>query len=167
MSKATSPCRRNPYAGQQPLLGRVELSRAPCGGRKTRKLDKDFIRNWVVVCCDPYKDKVPEIPREVILDGGGVYIQAYETITGQNFVIPYLRCPPLTVSAKSCEVFLMRRPIEITASHFENLSFGIDIFIFCRSFRQVTAFRKHSICFPFRFRTKSDSVEIFFLQGRK
>ena len=54
-------------------------------GEKPESLDKDFIRNWVVARCDPYKDKVPEIPREAVLDAAAVYIKAYETITGQRF----------------------------------------------------------------------------------
>lgn len=64
-------------------------------GEKPESLDKDFIRNWVVVRCDPYKDKIPEIPREVILQAAEVYIKAYETITGQEFQLPDLTIPAL------------------------------------------------------------------------
>ncbi|MFX5530523.1 hypothetical protein ABTD83_22100, partial [Acinetobacter baumannii] len=47
--------------------------------------DKDFVRNWVVARCDPYKDAIPVIPEDVILATAGVYIEAFETITGQVF----------------------------------------------------------------------------------
>ena len=42
--------------------------------------DKDFVRNWVVARCDPYKDPIPEIPAEVVLETAAVYIRAYETM---------------------------------------------------------------------------------------
>ena len=64
-------------------------------GEKPDSLDKDFIRNWVVARCDPYKDKIPEIPRDVVLQAAGVYIKAYETITGQAFALPDLNVPVL------------------------------------------------------------------------
>jgi len=57
-------------------------------GGKPDSFDKDFVRNWVVARCDPYKDPVPEIPREVVLEAARVYIEAYETITGETFVLP-------------------------------------------------------------------------------
>ena len=37
--------------------------------------------------CDPYKDPIPEIPAEMLVETAAVYIQAFETITGQAFVI--------------------------------------------------------------------------------
>jgi phosphoribosylaminoimidazole-succinocarboxamide synthase len=46
------------------------------------------MRNWVVARCDPYKDPIPEIPQEIVLQTAEVYIQAYETITGREFEIP-------------------------------------------------------------------------------
>ncbi|MBV8168161.1 MAG: phosphoribosylaminoimidazolesuccinocarboxamide synthase [Alphaproteobacteria bacterium] len=57
-------------------------------GGKPDSFDKDFVRNWVVARCDPYKDPVPKIPREVVLEAARVYIEAYETITGQAFALP-------------------------------------------------------------------------------
>ncbi|GEP09090.1 phosphoribosylaminoimidazolesuccinocarboxamide synthase [Methylobacterium gnaphalii] len=50
--------------------------------------DKDFVRNWVVARCDPYRDPIPEIPSEVVLETAAVYIRAFETITGQTFALP-------------------------------------------------------------------------------
>lgn len=64
-------------------------------GEKPDSLDKDFIRNWVVARCDPYKDKIPDVPREVVLQAAEVYIKAYETITGTPFHLPDLSVPVL------------------------------------------------------------------------
>lgn len=57
-------------------------------GTAPESFDKDFVRNWVVARCDPYKDPIPEIPAEVVLETAAVYIRAYETITGVRFVLP-------------------------------------------------------------------------------
>ena len=57
-------------------------------GEKPESFDKDFVRNWVASRCDPYKDEIPEIPEELILDTAEVYIHAFETITGQTFKLP-------------------------------------------------------------------------------
>ena len=57
-------------------------------GSAPESFDKDFVRNWVVARCDPYKDAIPEIPAEVVLETAAVYIRAYETITGKRFVLP-------------------------------------------------------------------------------
>ena len=65
-------------------------------GEKPDSLDKDFIRNWVVARCDPYKDAIPEIPREIILQAAQVYIRACETITGRSFALPDLTTPVMT-----------------------------------------------------------------------
>ncbi|MCX8281216.1 phosphoribosylaminoimidazolesuccinocarboxamide synthase [Phyllobacterium sp. 0TCS1.6C] len=54
-------------------------------GQRPVSFDKDFVRNWVVERCDPYKDDVPEIPEDVIDATTKVYVQAYETITGNSF----------------------------------------------------------------------------------
>jgi phosphoribosylaminoimidazole-succinocarboxamide synthase len=57
-------------------------------GERPESFDKDFVRSWVVARCDPYKDDIPPIPRDVVLDAARVYIQAYETITGEPFALP-------------------------------------------------------------------------------
>jgi phosphoribosylaminoimidazole-succinocarboxamide synthase len=57
-------------------------------GERPESFDKDFVRNWVVARCDPYKDDVPPIPRDVVLEAAAVYIHAYETITGTPFALP-------------------------------------------------------------------------------
>lgn len=55
-------------------------------GTRPPSFDKDVIRSWVVARCDPYKDPIPEIPREMIEKTAQVYIEAFEAITGQGFV---------------------------------------------------------------------------------
>jgi phosphoribosylaminoimidazole-succinocarboxamide synthase len=57
-------------------------------GEKPESFDKDFVRNWVVARCDPYKDDLPPIPEELILQTSQVYISAYELITSERFVLP-------------------------------------------------------------------------------
>ncbi|MDR3509442.1 MAG: phosphoribosylaminoimidazolesuccinocarboxamide synthase [Caulobacteraceae bacterium] len=57
-------------------------------GKPPESFDKDFVRNWVVARCDPYKDEIPRIPADVIVETAAVYIRAFETITGQTFEFP-------------------------------------------------------------------------------
>jgi phosphoribosylaminoimidazole-succinocarboxamide synthase len=67
---------------------------ALAAGKRPRSFDKDFIRSWVVERCDPYKDPIPEIPQELVLQTSDVYLQAYKMITGTSFV-PDLNPHPL------------------------------------------------------------------------
>lgn len=64
-------------------------------GERPESFDKDFVRSWVVARCDPYKDPIPEIPADVILETSRVYIDAYERITGQTFALPDVNLPVL------------------------------------------------------------------------
>jgi phosphoribosylaminoimidazole-succinocarboxamide synthase len=64
-------------------------------GERPESFDKDFVRNWVVARCDPYKDDVPEIPQDVVLETSRVYIDAFERITGQSFALPDPNVPVL------------------------------------------------------------------------
>ena len=57
-------------------------------GQRPDSFDKDFVRNWVAERCDPYRDPIPDIPDDLVLGTAAVYIQAFETITGQSFQIP-------------------------------------------------------------------------------
>jgi len=57
-------------------------------GERPESFDKDFVRNWVAARCDPYRDEIPAIPEELVLATAAVYIQAFETITGQTFHLP-------------------------------------------------------------------------------
>lgn len=54
-------------------------------GERPQSFDKDFVRSWVAARCDPYVDPIPEIPAELIDGASKVYIEAFETITGQTF----------------------------------------------------------------------------------
>ena len=54
------------------------------------------MRNWVAARCDPYREPVPEIPREVILEAARVYVSVFETITGQDFPLPERGRPVLS-----------------------------------------------------------------------
>ncbi len=63
-------------------------------GQKPESFDKDFIRSWVIQRCDPYKDDIPEIPRDMRLKTAAVYIEAFERITGQKFALPDVKQPP-------------------------------------------------------------------------
>jgi len=51
-------------------------------GERPESFDKDVVRNWVAARCDPYREPVPEIPREVILAAANVYVGVCEQITG-------------------------------------------------------------------------------------
>ncbi|WP_262028530.1 phosphoribosylaminoimidazolesuccinocarboxamide synthase [Microvirga sp. Mcv34] len=64
-------------------------------GERPESFDKDFIRTWVVARCDPYKDEIPEIPQDVVLETSRVYIDAFERITGQTFPLPARDVPVL------------------------------------------------------------------------
>lgn len=64
-------------------------------GERPESFDKDFVRNWVVARCDPYKDDVPGIPQDVVLETSRVYIDAFERITGQSFALPDPNIPVL------------------------------------------------------------------------
>jgi len=54
-------------------------------GERPDSFDKDFVRSWVTMQCDPYKDPIPEIPQELITGTAAVYAEAFETITGRSF----------------------------------------------------------------------------------
>jgi phosphoribosylaminoimidazole-succinocarboxamide synthase len=65
-------------------------------GEAPDTFDKDFIRRWVVSQCDPYKDPIPPIPEEVILNASAIYVSAFEKITGSRFPLPDPSVEPLT-----------------------------------------------------------------------
>ncbi|MCB5410220.1 phosphoribosylaminoimidazolesuccinocarboxamide synthase [Pseudogemmobacter faecipullorum] len=64
-------------------------------GTRPPSFDKDVIRSWVASRCDPYKDPIPEIPDEMIAQTAGIYIEAYERITGEKFVPDMSGATPL------------------------------------------------------------------------
>jgi phosphoribosylaminoimidazole-succinocarboxamide synthase len=64
-------------------------------GQRPESFDKDFVRTWVTARCDPYKDPIPTIPPEVVLDAAKVYVDVFERITGTRFAFPDPRVPVL------------------------------------------------------------------------
>lgn len=56
-------------------------------GEKPESFDKDFVRNWVAARCDPYREPVPPIPDDLIAATARVYVEAFETITGERFAM--------------------------------------------------------------------------------
>src|SRR5437763_3531146 len=64
-------------------------------GEAPDSFDKDFVRRWVAARCDPYRDPIPSIPREVIRDAARIYIEVFETITGDSFPLPQPDVPVL------------------------------------------------------------------------
>lgn len=75
---------------------RDSYERRFAAGEPPETLDKDFVRRWVTARCDPYRDPIPEIPSEIILEAARIYIGVFETITGQSFVLPPPEVPILT-----------------------------------------------------------------------
>ena len=64
-------------------------------GEEPESLDKEFLRLWLRERCDPYRDPIPEIPDEVLVDFAARYIRLYETVTGQPFTAPDMTTPIL------------------------------------------------------------------------
>jgi phosphoribosylaminoimidazole-succinocarboxamide synthase len=54
-------------------------------GENPEGLDKEFLRLWVSERCDPYKDDIPEIPEETLVEFSSRYIRLFETVTGLDF----------------------------------------------------------------------------------
>jgi len=59
-------------------------------GQEPESLDKEFLRLWISARCDPYKDPIPEIPAETLIEFSEKYIRLYEQVTGQTFKKPAL-----------------------------------------------------------------------------
>lgn len=64
-------------------------------GKPPPSLDKDLVRRWVSDRCDPYKDPIPEIPADIILQAARAYIEVFEMMTGQEFALPQTKRPIL------------------------------------------------------------------------
>jgi phosphoribosylaminoimidazole-succinocarboxamide synthase len=78
------------------ILAAIPLKGCFAAGEPPDTLDKDFIRRWVAARCDPYKDQIPEIPPDVILEAAARYVNLYEQLTGQELELPEATVPPLT-----------------------------------------------------------------------
>ncbi len=57
-------------------------------GKEPESLDKEFLRLWIAGRCDPYKDPIPEIPDETLVEFSNKYISLYEQLTGLTFERP-------------------------------------------------------------------------------
>lgn len=75
-------------------------------GERPDSFDKDFVRAWVAQRCDPYADAIPEIPAELIQQTSDVYIEAFETITGQAFQRPDPAEPVLERVRRNLDAYL-------------------------------------------------------------
>jgi phosphoribosylaminoimidazole-succinocarboxamide synthase len=64
-------------------------------GEPPDTLDKDFVRRWVAARCDPYKDAIPQISPDVILEAAARYVDLYEQLTGEELDLPDARLSPL------------------------------------------------------------------------
>ncbi|MEL0107732.1 MAG: phosphoribosylaminoimidazolesuccinocarboxamide synthase [Rhodospirillaceae bacterium] len=58
------------------------------GGQEPESLDKEFLRLWITERCDPYKDPIPDIPPETLVEFSNKYIALFETVTGLTFRRP-------------------------------------------------------------------------------
>lgn len=59
-------------------------------GLEPENFDKEFIRLWYAKRINPYKDTIPPMPNDLIIQAAKRYISAYEMITGGNFdAFPY------------------------------------------------------------------------------
>src|SRR5262249_31066614 len=57
-------------------------------GEEPENLDKEFLRLWIAARCDPYREPIPAIPAETLIEFAGKYIALYETVTGRAFTAP-------------------------------------------------------------------------------
>ena len=61
-------------------------SRSLNGGQEPDNIDKEFLRLWFKEHSDPYHDeKLPEAPRELVVELSSRYIRLFEMITGTKF----------------------------------------------------------------------------------
>ena len=61
-------------------------------GENPESLDKEFLRLWISARCDPYKDPIPDIPGETLLEFSAKYVKLFEQVTGQTFQRPAMDC---------------------------------------------------------------------------
>ncbi|MCW9034971.1 MAG: phosphoribosylaminoimidazolesuccinocarboxamide synthase, partial [Rhodospirillales bacterium] len=54
-------------------------------GKEPDSLDKEFLRLWISSRCDPYKDPIPDIPDDTLMEFSDRYIKLYEQVTGKAF----------------------------------------------------------------------------------
>lgn len=54
-------------------------------GEDPDSLDKEFLRLWIISRCDPYRDPIPEIPAETLIEFSNKYVALFERVTGLEF----------------------------------------------------------------------------------
>lgn len=54
-------------------------------GQEPENFDKEFIRLWYTERINPYKDKIPDMPQELMVAASRRYIDVYEKLTGKVF----------------------------------------------------------------------------------
>lgn len=57
-------------------------------GAEPESLDKEFLRLWIAARCDPYREPIPEIPAETLVEFSARYIALFEAVTGLRFEPP-------------------------------------------------------------------------------
>jgi phosphoribosylaminoimidazole-succinocarboxamide synthase len=62
-------------------------------GEPPESFDKDYVRRWVTAKIDPYRDPIPAIPEDIIVETSRIYIRAYEKITGKAFTPQVSKTP--------------------------------------------------------------------------
>ncbi len=62
-------------------------------GNEPESLDKEFLRLWIRERVDPYKQPIPAIPAETLVQFSDKYIRLFETVTGRKFERPPLDKP--------------------------------------------------------------------------
>ena len=68
-------------------MRRLSWSSVSHAARRSSGVEKSRY-GYLTARCDPYRDQIPEIPREVRLDAAAIYIEAFETIAGRAFAWP-------------------------------------------------------------------------------
>ncbi|GAB3946973.1 hypothetical protein GCM10027614_41390 [Micromonospora vulcania] len=76
-------------------------------GQEPESLDKEFLRLWIARQCDPYKDLIPEIPAETLIEFSNKYITLYERLTGLKF---QKSDPAISVRARIREALAKNSP---------------------------------------------------------
>ena len=77
-------------SGQANHIALRPLRRA---ARRPESLDKEFLRLWIRERVDPYKQPIPAIPAETLVQFSDKYIRLFETVTGRKFERPPLDKP--------------------------------------------------------------------------
>jgi phosphoribosylaminoimidazole-succinocarboxamide synthase len=62
-------------------------------GSEPESLDKEFLRQWIIGRCDPYREPIPEIPADALIEFSARYIALFEAVTGEPFRPPEAAVP--------------------------------------------------------------------------